>query len=146
MKSKCLFFILLVTAGLVTTAFGSIGVPRIHPLDPHRFEQNGTVWYPVGYYPSIGALTADQNDYTSYYMTLIDTLASHNINYFRNVFTMGQQFGDTTIPYQRTGPGNAADGRPKYDLAQFDQNHFDYWFAIVELRIFQGRGNTNLVA
>ncbi|MCG6866776.1 MAG: hypothetical protein LJE58_15265 [Thiogranum sp.] len=131
MKSKCWLFILLVTAGLVTTAFGSIGIPRIHPLDPHRFEQSGTTWYPVGYYPSIGALTADQNDYTSYYMTLIDKLASHNINYFRNVFTMGQQFGDTIIPYQRTGPGNAADGRPKYDLAQFDQAHFDYWFDVV---------------
>jgi hypothetical protein len=40
---------------------------------------------------------------------------------------MGQQYGDATIPYQRTGPDHAADGRPKYDLTQFDQGHFDYW-------------------
>lgn len=29
------------------------------------------------------------------------------------------------MPYQRTGPGNAADGRPKFDLTLFNQEYFD---------------------
>jgi len=28
-------------------------------------------------------------------------------------------------PYQRTGPGTALDGKPKFDLTQFDQSYFD---------------------
>ena len=31
----------------------------------------------------------------------------------------------TPMPYLRTGPGNAADGRPKFDLTQFNQAYFD---------------------
>ena len=131
MKAKYRLVNLVLTAGLATTAFGNNDVPKIHPQDPHRFERSGTTWYPVGYYPAIGTLTSDRNDYTTYYKTLIDALARHNINYFRSIFTMGQQHGDSIIPYQRTGPGDAADGRPKYDLTQFNQAHFDYWFDVV---------------
>jgi hypothetical protein len=29
------------------------------------------------------------------------------------------------VPYLRTGPGNATDGLPKFDLTQFDQSYFD---------------------
>lgn len=106
-------------------------VPRPHPDDPHRFQIAGQTWVPVGYYPSIGALTSDQQDYVNYYKNLIDKQAAHGINYFRNVFTMGQQYGTSTIPYKRPGPGVAADGRPKFDLTQFNQAHFDYWRNIV---------------
>jgi Bacterial TSP3 repeat len=131
MKVKSGLAMLAVIAGLTLMDCARADVPAIHPQDSHRLQQCGTTWYPVGYYPSMGALTADQNDYTSYYRTLIDKLADNNINYFRNVFTMGEQYGDSIIPYQRTGPGNAADGRPRYDLAQFDQTFFDYWFDVV---------------
>ena len=29
------------------------------------------------------------------------------------------------FPWPRTGPGNATDGKPKFDLSQFDQSYFD---------------------
>jgi hypothetical protein len=29
------------------------------------------------------------------------------------------------LPWQRTGPGNASDGKPKFDFAKFDQTYFD---------------------
>ena len=28
-------------------------------------------------------------------------------------------------PWQRTGPGNASDGKPKFDLTKFNQAYFD---------------------
>ncbi len=34
-------------------------------------------------------------------------------------------FVATPLPWQRTGPGNASDGSPKFDLARFDQSFFD---------------------
>ena len=52
------------------------------------------------------------------------------------------------LPWQRTGPGNAADGKPKFDLTAFDQNYFDQMrnYAVrlgnagiyVAVQIFQG--------
>jgi len=93
---------------------------------------NGTPWHPVGYYPAIGSLTADQTDYENYYRLLIDRQAEHGINYFRNVFTMGQPFGQAMTVYQRTGPGLAADGRPRFDLTRFNEEYFAYWRRVVE--------------
>ena len=29
------------------------------------------------------------------------------------------------LPWQRTGPGNASDGKPKFDLTKYHQAHFD---------------------
>ncbi len=120
------------TGGSGGTA-GSAGSPNggplaIDPTDPHRFILGSQ---PVGYYPSIAALTADQTDYTGYYVTLIDALESQHVNLFRQVFTMGQPYADSITPYLRPGPGNANDGKPKFDLDQFDQTYFDYWHEVV---------------
>jgi hypothetical protein len=106
--------------------------PSIDPQDPRWFVWKGKHWYPVGYYPNIAAFTADQTDYEEFYRTLIDTLAANNINYLRNVFSMGQPFGEAMIVYQRTGPGKAADGMPKVDLTRFNQEYFDYWRKVIE--------------
>jgi hypothetical protein len=104
--------------------------PRVHAADPRRFSIGGATWYPTGYYPSVAAFSADQPD-PRYYRRVIDRLSASGINYFRAVFTMGQPYGDSSTPYQRTGPGNAADGRPRFDLTQFNQAYFDYWREIV---------------
>lgn len=110
----------------------NLGVLHIDPRDPRRFTLNGEPWYLAGYYPNIAALTADQTDYESYYRTFIDLLAENRINYFRNVFNMGQPYGEAMVVYQRTGPGLAADGRPKLDLTFFNQDYFDYWRKVIE--------------
>jgi hypothetical protein len=105
--------------------------PRIHPADPHRLSVGGATWYVAGYYPSVGALSTDQTDYT-YYIRLIDNLAANGVNYFRVAFDMGQPFGDAMTVYQRTGGGVAQDGRPQFNLDQFNQEYFDYWRAVVD--------------
>lgn len=107
------------------------GLPGIDPNDPHRFVMDGQPWYPSGYYPNIAALTHDQTDYNGYYKTLIDKLAANRINYLRAVFNMGQPYNNAMDLYQRTGPGNAADGKPKFDLTKFNQNYFDYWRKVI---------------
>jgi hypothetical protein len=106
--------------------------PTLDPLEPRRFTKDGQPWYPVGYYASIAALTADQTDYAAYYRELFDTLAEHGINYTRAVFTMGQPYGDAMDPYLRTGPGEAADGKPRFDLERFNPDYFSYWREVIE--------------
>jgi hypothetical protein len=129
--------LILALLWVMTSFHGSFaqaqGVPKLHPSDPHRFTRDGgtTVWYPTGYYGAISSLNNDTSDYNTYYKTLFDTLATNGINYYRTTFTMGQPYGNAKNPYQRTGPGNAADGRLKFDLTKFDQSYFDHWLEIV---------------
>ncbi|HEV3021321.1 MAG TPA: hypothetical protein VGX76_02595, partial [Pirellulales bacterium] len=60
-------------------------------------------------------------------------LKEHRHNFFRlwaweSAFNPGARQGTTTydpLPYQRPGPGNAADGRPKFDLSLFEPSYFD---------------------
>jgi hypothetical protein len=85
----------------------------------------------AGYYPSIGAFNTDTDDRTLY-RRMIDAMADRGINYFRIAMSMGQPYANSMNPYLRTGPGMANDGRPKFDLTQFDQSYFDYWRSVVE--------------
>ncbi|MFH1437790.1 MAG: cellulase family glycosylhydrolase [Pseudomonadota bacterium] len=108
-------------------------VPRIHPDDPHRFIRNGETWYPAGYYPgaAFNMTTPDYGgDYTLYNESFIDRIAENNINYFRIWINWGAlSSGDTwdahiLPPYERTGPGTAADGGPRLDLDRFSEEYF----------------------
>ena len=104
--------------------------PKISAADGHRLSIGSATFTLAGYYPSIGAFTTDRNDYTLY-QRMIDAMAARGINYFRIAMNMGQPYGNAINPYLRTGPGLATDGRPKFDLAQFDQSYFDYWRRVV---------------
>ncbi|MBM4048611.1 MAG: hypothetical protein FJ279_26205, partial [Planctomycetes bacterium] len=62
----------------------------------------------------------------------MDILSKHNHNVFRlwTVESARCNLGSagvlaTPLPYQRTGPGNALDGQPRFDLNQFDPAYFD---------------------
>jgi hypothetical protein len=68
-------------------------------------------------------------DYTGY----LDFLQTHGHNFFR-LWAWEQQKWTPEIagdywfspgPYARTGPGTAQDGKPRFDLARFDQGYFD---------------------
>jgi Cellulase (glycosyl hydrolase family 5) len=107
-------------------------VPRIHPSDPHRFAVNGSTWYLAGYTPALSVLIDQGNPSVSRYQSMMDKMAAYGINSFRNWFTAGQPYANTTVPYERTGPGLAADGRPRFDLNRFNQAHFDYFRQVVE--------------
>jgi len=129
----CLFlFFFIITPSSI---FAAAGLPSIDSQDPHRFLLNGQPWYFAGYYPAIGTLsgTDDVNfNFTTYYKSLIDKQSANGINYFRSVFNMGQPINNAKNVYQRTGPGTANDGRPKFDLTKFDQSHFDYYRQIIQ--------------
>ncbi|HZF00108.1 MAG TPA: PA14 domain-containing protein [Planctomycetota bacterium] len=68
-------------------------------------------------------------DYGAY----LDFLQSRNHNFIRlwnweqarwAPWTTGDEFA-TPLPFSRTGPGNALDGGPKFNLDQFNQGYFD---------------------
>ena len=69
-------------------------------------------------------------DYTAY----LNFLVAHNHNFFRlwtweqsrwTVRTTDDNYWFDPMPYQRTGPGTALDGDPKFDLSKFNQAYFD---------------------
>ncbi len=62
------------------------------------------------------------------YAGFLDLLHHHNHNFFRMWTRMGTGGGPPTpLPtiYSRTGPGEAADGGPKYDLSRFKEVFFE---------------------
>jgi uncharacterized protein YjdB len=67
------------------------------------------------------------------YPAYLNFLTSHNHNFFR-LYTWEQakwtaeiaaDYWFSGVAYKRTGPGTALDGKPKFDLTQFDQSYFD---------------------
>ncbi len=69
-------------------------------------------------------------DYGAY----LDFLVAHHHNFFRGwvwdlAYSLqgsnGGPFRWNPFPWQRTGPGNATDSKPKFDLSQYDQAYFD---------------------
>ncbi len=69
-------------------------------------------------------LRAGLFDYGRY----LDWLARYNHNFFRlwalDVFTTPDEGDNDVLPYARTGPGLACDGRPRFDLTRFDPAYF----------------------
>ena len=66
------------------------------------------------------------------YVEFLDFLAAHNHNFFRLWRAENARGGETgwnywfsPLPYARTGPGTALDGKPQFDLNQFNQAYFD---------------------
>lgn len=65
-------------------------------------------------------------DYEAY----LDFLERHHHNFFRiwreeQVFFLDQRFVVTPHPWQRSGPVNALDGKPKFDLTKFNDGYFE---------------------
>src|SRR5437879_5083016 len=72
------------------------------------------------------------------FKAFVKMLVSHNHNFtllwttelptFRRLPTTASSppdFSVTPLPWQRTGPGNAADGKPKFDLTKYNRAYFD---------------------
>ena len=60
----------------------------------------------------------------------LDYLTRYNLNYIRlwrvesTTTTDSPEFLTTPMPYQRTGPGNARDQQPRFDLTRFEDVYF----------------------
>jgi hypothetical protein len=115
-------------------------VPQIHPDDPHRFLKDGKTWCPAGYYPGAALnMTGDSynGDYRAFNEAFMDKLVAGGVDYFRIWFNWGAVTSpdgaslpdnwDRHIltPWERTGPGNSADGKPKLNLDRFNQQYLD---------------------
>lgn len=112
------------------------GPLRVHPENGRYFmDGRGTIVYLTGshYWLNLqdGVLTDPPPafDYTGY----LDFLESQNHNFFRLwtweqakwVVEWHEPYYFSPMPYERTGPGTALDGKLKFDLTKFNQAYFD---------------------
>jgi hypothetical protein len=121
------------------------GPLRVHPDNPRYFtDGSGKTIYLAGHqwfndlqhnawnHP----IDVDWDRYLNF-------MNERNLNYLRNwiVWSVGDPTASRpapSMPFKRTGPGNALDGRPKFDLRQFDPAFFDRLRS--QLRAAQDRG------
>ena len=112
------------------------GPLRVDPRNPRYFsDPDGRIIYLTGSHFWLnlqdGVLTDPPPpfDYDAY----LTFLESQNHNFFRLwvweqakwVVEWPAPYYFNPMPYQRTGPGLALDGKPKFDLTQFNQAFFD---------------------
>ena len=134
MRSLFLAFwgVLVLASGLYAQAVGPL---QVHSSNPRYFtDGSGRVVYLTGAHTWENLMDSGLTDpppvfdYNGY----LDFLQSHNHNFFRLWRAENAKGGETTdnywfspLPYARTGPGKGLDGKPKFDLTQFDQAYFD---------------------
>jgi len=120
----------------VTPSTGGSGPLRVSSRNRRYFETAaGQIVYLTGSHTWSNLQDNGTTDpppvfnYTAY----LDFLVAHGHNFFR-LWTWEQAKWTAEIssaywfsdgPYQRLGPGTALDGKPKFDLSQFNQNYFD---------------------
>jgi len=107
------------------------GPLRIHPDNPRYFTDSSGqaiyltgshTWYNLQDSGTIGE-PLTHFDYDAY----LDLLQSSGHNFMRMWAWEGGVNDKYCEPlaYSRNGPGTALDGKPKFDLNQFDQEYFD---------------------
>ena len=103
---------------------------KVSPSNPRYFEDsNGKIVYLTGSHTWTNLQDQEPSpfDWNGY----LNFLTSNNHNFFRLWYwemTKSLVNGTTQVgphPYARTGPGNAHDGRLKFDLTQYNQAYFD---------------------
>lgn len=119
---------------VAVTASGPL---RVSQNNPRYFEDpNGHIVYLTGSHTwsnlqdNGGSDPPPVFDYVAY----LDFLEANNHNFFRlwsweesrwTVETTDNNYWFYPMPYQRIGPGTAQDGKPRFDLNQFNQAYFD---------------------
>lgn len=122
------------TAESVAAASGPL---HVSPSNPRYFENAaGNIVYLTGSHTwsnlqdNGGSDPPPAFDYPAY----LDFLAANNHNFFRlwsweqsrwTLETSDNNYWFYPLPYQRTGPGTALDGKPRFDLSKLNQAYFD---------------------
>src|SRR5690606_9372528 len=122
------------SAGSAT--FGQAGPLTVHPTNRRSFtDASGKAIYLTGSHTWMNFQDWGRSDppppfdYGAY----LDFLQHYNHNFIRlwvweNAKWTPSFPGDfyfAPLPYERTGPGQALDGKPKFDLTKFNQTYFD---------------------
>jgi hypothetical protein len=118
-------------AGIAAESHKIAGPLRVSTSNPRYFsDTNGRTIYFTGSHTwdnLIDRRSKPDFDYTGY----LNFLQSHNHNFIRlwTRETATQNPDDAIrdfypLPYQRTGPGTAMDGKPKFDLTKFSPVYF----------------------
>lgn len=116
-------------------AVATNGPLRVHPTNSRYFaDAAGKAVYLTGmhywyvFQDSGESLPLQAFDYAGY----LDRMVALGHNHLRfwtwehaRWTTWGHGNYNDPMPYQRTGPGNALDGQPKFDLSRFNQAYFD---------------------
>lgn len=109
-----------------------VGPLRVSTSNPRYFsDAKGRIVYLTGshtWHNLVDRMVKPAFDYTGY----LHFLHSHNHNFIRlwtreSASPVPSDANGTNYPliYQRTGPGAALDGKPKFDLTKFDAVYFD---------------------
>ena len=88
----------------------------------NNFQDWGTDGFPqpFDFEAYVKMLVSHRHNFTLIWQTELPT--------FRGLPTQSGNSPDFTVtpqPWQRTGPANASDGKPKFDLTRFNQAYFD---------------------
>ena len=111
------------------------GPLRVDPQNPRYFTDGNKALYLTGSHTwgNLQDAGTPSPPPVFYYTAYLDFLQTHHHNFFRlwaweqavgAVWTTDGPWFDP-MPYARPGPGTALDGKPKFDLTQFNQAYFD---------------------
>lgn len=115
------------------------GPLRVHPTNPRYFTDgqknaDGTLRavYLTGSHTWANLVDIGKGDPPPAfdYAAYLDFLERHHHNFFRlwreeQVLFLDERFVVTPHPWRRPGPGQALDGKPKFDLTRFDDGYFE---------------------
>jgi len=90
---------------------------------------------PIDFTAFVDMLVSHHHNFTLLWTTELPTFRFHNFHELSKTKEAPPDlFSATPFPWERTGPGNASDGKPKFDLTKFNQAYFDRLRArVVEL-------------
>ncbi len=128
--------LILPGAGFAAKPPASSGPLRVHPRNPRYFtDDSGKAIYLTGSHIWNNLQDTGDADPPAPldYPAHLDWLARFNHNFTRG-WAWEQPMGDpgnpkdfyiTPIPFARTGPGLARDGKPKFDLTRYNDEYFE---------------------
>jgi len=128
-----IFSLFSILPALCCGTANAVGLLTVDPAKPRYFiDSSGTAVYLSGAHLNNNLIDRSDKpilDFSAY----LDFLQRHNLNFVRLwvweqaawTHENAQKPEFEPLPYQRTGPGNALDGKIKFDLTRFDQAYFD---------------------
>jgi hypothetical protein len=134
---KVLLLLTIINIISVSKAISQINGPLlVHPKNPRYFsDKNGKIIYLTGSHTWANFQDLGESDPPRIfdYSEYLNFLVTHSHNFFRLwsweqakwMTSVGNDCWIDPMPFKRTGPGAALDGKPKFNLDEFNQEYFD---------------------